>query len=146
GESHQLQLVLVLDRTAAGSDGRGADRVERRSSLRDAVAEHEPDGFLDPEASRGQTSIAQASRDEIVRVLVFLPGEHGRTRIERPGLDLLTGAITLEGRTNDEWCAARREHEGQQSLTHAPLDTGEIVEGRPPCQNDRVDRARVHER
>ena len=77
-------------------------KVETRGGPGHPVAEHEAHRFLDADPTARNAQISKAPGDQRVRVLVLVPGEHGRGRVEGPHRDLFPGAILLEGLEGDQ--------------------------------------------
>ena len=83
--------------TAAGGDGCTADHLQLRRPLRDAVREHEPDGFFHAQASGHDAAIAQTLDESLERALVFLPRADIRlVTAERAQRDQFFRAVAFE--------------------------------------------------
>ncbi len=73
-QTHQLELVGVLDHPAAGCYRRTADDFHAARGVADAITEHELDRLLDAQGPGGDAAVAQTGGDQRIGTLVLVPG------------------------------------------------------------------------
>ena len=76
GQAHQLKFVFALDHAAARSHRGAAHDFKLRRGLCDFAAEHEAHSLFHAQIPGGHAQVFQPLPQELVRILVLLPGTH----------------------------------------------------------------------
>ena len=149
GELHEGEFGGSLDGAAAEGDWRCAGCCERGAGVGDAVGEDELGALLDADAAGGDAGFFEGLGEELVGVLVFVPGvdlgDGGGGECGGFGFHALADATFFEDGADDEGCAFGGEGPCEEALRLAPAEAGEVVERGAGGDDDGVDAVLVHE-
>ena len=127
-QSHQGNLVCVLDHPAARRHGQRTGQRHLRQRVRRTITELPPHRLFDTQRAGGDLARAKPLDDQVVRRVIFLPRHDFGAGTQRTGARLFERALFLELRRHQKRVALHRNDHGQQALAQPPLHAGEVVE------------------
>ena len=145
GQSHQLKFVIALDHAAARSHRRCTHNLQSRRGFGDGIAEDEAHGFFHAQPAGGDIQVFQSLRQELVGILVLLPGAHVGILAFRRIRQQFACPAFFKCRAYAERASLGRQHQGKQAFAAPPLHSGKVVERSAVGQKDCVEMVGRHE-
>jgi hypothetical protein len=140
GYLHERDLCRRLEHAATARDGFTGNNLEVGGCLLHAIDNEVTNGFFDSDLALLQAAVFQDTGDKRERIIVFVPGAN--VIAERHAL---ANRGFLEIRRDDRELAFGRNDDTGEAFGSPPADTGEIHEGRPGLDDERVDAGGLHE-
>src|SRR5579863_10478474 len=133
GQSHELEFVRRLVRTASDRDGIGGYVFESRSRLAEMIEKSEPSGFFDANAARANALIGKRGGSNFRRALIFLPDADFERKTK-----LLAKAAFFKARHDEDRSSRAGNDQAHQPLAKSPTYAGEVVQRSAGSEEQRV--------
>ena len=144
-QTHQLKFMVALDHAATRGHRGSAHDLQLGRSLCDSVAEYEAHCFFHAQRAGGDAEILQSLRQQLVGILVLLPGAHIRILAFRRVGQLLAGPSFLKCRAYAKCASLRGQHHRKQAFASPPLHSGKVFERSSLHQQQGVEMVGLHQ-